>query len=222
MTFPGFARAASGRGRIIAVGLVVALAAGCSKESPAAQPPPAEQRTQPAAGTSGVVTGKVVNASPGSRAIVVLESTAGEFPVPTEPMVMDQQGLTFTPGLLLVRQGQPVMFRNSEDVLHNVRVGETGTAQPVFNVATIPGNSYTYKFDRPGFYSVGCDVHETMHADIFVTPAPYAMVADESGMFTFSGVRAGSYTLAMYSGGQRVERPVDVRGSRVEVSIGGQ
>jgi plastocyanin len=207
---------------MIVAGLISALAAGCSKASPPPEPRPVE-RTQPPGDAAGTVTGKAVNSSPGSRAIVVLEPrAAGEFPVPADPAVMDQQGLTFIPGLLLVRQGQAVMFRNSEDVLHNVRVGEAGTAQPVFNVATIPGNSYTYKFDRPGFYTVGCDVHETMHADIFVTSAPYAMVADESGAFTFSGVRSGSYTLAMYAGGQRVERPVDVSGGRVEVTIAGQ
>jgi plastocyanin len=200
--------------------LLLAMLAGCSKDAPP-QPPP--ERAQPVSTTSAVVVGKVSSVSEGSRAILVLEPrTPKEFPLPAEPKVMDQQGLTFIPGLLVVRQGQAVLFRNSEDVLHNVRVGETGTAQPVFNVATVPGNSYTYTFDRAGFYSVSCDVHETMHADIFVTSAPYAVVADESGSFTFPDVVPGPYTLALYSGGRRIERPIDVSGPRTEVMVSGE
>jgi plastocyanin len=34
----------------------------------------------------------------------------------------DQQGQMFMPDTLLVRTGQPVHFRSSEDVLHNVRM----------------------------------------------------------------------------------------------------
>ena len=112
------------------------------------------------------------------------------------------------------------MFRNSEDVLHNVRVGENGAAQPAFNVATIPGYSYTYTFDRPGFYAVSCDVHETMHADILVTATPYAVVANEDGNFTFSDVSPGSYKLTVYLGARRIERLVEVAGSRTELVIG--
>lgn len=167
------------------------------------------------------MVGKGPRASGNFRAIILLEpEVPREFPVPTEPKVMDQTGLTFIPGLLLVRRGQPVMFRNSEDVLHNVRVGETGNAQPVFNVATVPGNSYTYKFDRPGFYSVSCDVHETMHADIFVASTPYAVLADDDGRFTLSDVLPGVYKLTAHVGGRHLERQVQVTSPRTELVIG--
>lgn len=205
--------------RLLAAGLFALMAGRCSK-APPPPPPPQEERVRPPAAGRAMVVGKVSAVPTGSRAIVVLEPRSPqESPVPSEPKVMDQQGLTFIPGLLLVRQGQPVMFRNSEDVLHNVRVGEAGTAQPVFNVATVPGNSYTYKFDHSGFYTVGCDVHETMHADIFVTQSPYAVVADEDGTFTVPDVSPGSYTLALYAGGRRVERSVDVASPRTELTV---
>ena len=167
-----------------------------------------------------MVVGRGPRAAGGFPAIIVLESkTPGESPVPTAPKVMDQQGLTFVPALLLVRQGQPVMFRNSEDVLHNVHVDETGAAQPVFNVATVPGNSYTYMFKQPGFYTVGCDVHPGMHADILVTSTPYAVVAADDGHFTFADVAPGSYKLTVYLGARRMERLVEVAGPRTELVI---
>ena len=204
---------------IVAVAAIALFGSRCSKD-PTPSTPPAESVQSKASATGATVVGKGPPASGGFSAIIVLEpQTPREFPAPTVPKVMDQLGLTFVPGLILVRQGQPVVFRNSEDVLHNVRVQETGKAQPVFNVATIPGNSYTHTFEQPGFYSVGCDVHETMHADILVTSTPYAVVADEDGRFTLSDVSPGSYKLTVYLGSQRIERLVEVTGSRTELVV---
>ena len=67
---------------------------------------------------------------------------------------MDQSGYQFLPGLLVAQAGQTVQFRNSEDVLHNVRVTEVATDTPVFNVATLAYGAYDHKFERPGFYTV--------------------------------------------------------------------
>ena len=60
---------------------------------------------------------------------------------------MDQAGYEFLPGFLLAQAGQSVQFRNSEDVLHNVRVTEISSQKPVFNVATVAFGKYEHKFD---------------------------------------------------------------------------
>ena len=167
-----------------------------------------------------MVVGKGPTTAAGFPAIIVLEPKAPrDFPVPTEPKVVDQLGYSFVPSLLLVREGQPVRFHNSEDVLHNVRVVETATSSPVFNVATVPGGSYEHTFERAGFYTVSCDVHQDMHADILVTSTPYAVVADADGTFKLSEVSPGSYKLTAYSGARRIERLVEVAGSRTEVVV---
>ncbi len=36
-----------------------------------------------------------------------------------------------------------------------------------------PYGKYEYKFERPGMYIVGCDIHSTMRADILITATPY-------------------------------------------------
>lgn len=132
---------------------------------------------------------------------------------------MDQFGMGFNPDFLLARAGQRVEFRNSEDVLHNIRVTESATRLPVFNVSPPPFTSYVHAFDRPGFYAVSCDIHPSMHADILVTSTPYAVVADEGGNFAFSDVSPGSYNLTVYYGGRRIERVVEVAGSRTELIL---
>ena len=56
----------------------------------------------------------------------------------------------FFPCLVLVRKGQPVEFRNSEDESHNVHVVEAGTASTVLNVAMpILGGSYNHTSNTP-------------------------------------------------------------------------
>jgi plastocyanin len=204
--------------RILSVSALALLACRCSNKATPPVPPP---DAAPAAASAA--TAEVVGTAPrgaGFAAIIMLEPrTPREFPAPTEPAVMDQQGLAFIPSLLLARLGQPVMFRNSEDVLHNVRVGESRTSQPVFNVATIPGNAYTHTFTQPGFYSVSCDVHESMHADILVTSTPYVAAAADDGSFKLSDVAAGSYKLSVLLGQRRIERAVEITGPRTQLTI---
>ena len=97
-------------------------------------------------GTSGTTVS--VTTMPGT--FVWLEPTfAHEFPPAEGAAFMDQQGQMFMPDTLLARTGQPVHFRSSEDVLHNVRVIRSDKT-PIFNVATPPWGTYTHTFGEPG------------------------------------------------------------------------
>ena len=132
---------------------------------------------------------------------------------------MDQVTLTFTPPVLFVRTGQPTEFRNSDDVLHNVRVREEATREGLFNVAIITGGTYTHTFARDGFYDVGCDIHPGMSAMIISSSTPYALMADAEGYFLFEDVQPGAYMVTIYSGTEKIERPIEVSGPRTEVGL---
>jgi plastocyanin len=197
----------------------VALAAACSKrDTPAppaagAAPPPAAATAQ----TSGRITGRV---NAGGTAVVVLEPrTARTFPAPDEKPVMDQAGLTFGPELLLVRTGFPVEFRNSDDTLHNVRVSHEETRASAFNVAIPTGESFTYTFERDGFYRVGCDIHPAMAASVFASASPFTTLAGGDGSFTFDEVPAGGWTVTVYTAGKRLHQDVEVAGGVTSVTI---
>ena len=155
--------------RLAVIGLFAATSA-CSRSDPPAPaaPPAAAQASVAAAGSqSGRVAGTVKGAG-GATAVVVLEpKTARLFLAQSEKPLMDQAGLTFGPELLLVRTGQPVEFRNSDDTLHNVHVTHEETHEPAFNVAIPTGGSYNHTFERDGFYRVGCDIHPAMAASVF-------------------------------------------------------
>ncbi|HET6957188.1 MAG TPA: plastocyanin/azurin family copper-binding protein [Vicinamibacterales bacterium] len=203
--------------------LLIALcgaACACSKSEPAPQavaaaaPPAAESRSSTA---SGSVTGRVT--ANGTAVVVLDPKTPRTFGPPDEKPVMDQAGLTFGPELLLVRTGFPVEFRNSDDTLHNVRVSHEETRASAFNVAIPTGESYTYTFERDGFYRVGCDIHPAMAASVFAASSPFTTVAGADGSFTFSDVPAGDWSLTVYADGKRLQKDIAVGGAVTNVTV---
>lgn len=140
------------------------------------------------------------------------------FPPAEVAAYMDQQGQMFMPDTVLARTGQPVRFRSSEDVLHNVRVIRSDKT-PIFNVATPPFGSYTHVFDEPGFYNVTCDIHATMRATVYVAATPHVGTSDERGHFTFDYVVPGPYKVASFADGKPIEKTVEVAGARIDVSL---
>jgi plastocyanin len=200
------------------------LVAACSTpsettaESTAASSPP-PGAAAPSSATQGVVAGRVPTGGVGMSSIVVLQPKAPVEVPQVLPPVMDQVALTFIPGVLLVRTGHPVEFRNSDDVLHNVRVNEDATKAGTFNVAIPMGEDYRFTFEKEGFYNVGCDIHPAMSATIYVSPSPYATLSDKAGKFEIRDVPAGAYNAVVYAGNQRIERPVEVPPSGTEVDF---
>lgn len=123
---------------------------------------------------------------------------------------MDQVSLTFIPDLLFVRTGQPVEFRNSDDTLHNVHVGNVDTREPSFNVAIPTDEKFAYTFTKDGFYHVGCDIHPAMTAEILSVSTPFVMMAAGDGSFSFADVPPGAYRVRVHAAGVRTERDVEI------------
>ena len=192
--------------------IVVAAAwttAACGSSAPQASPASAPA---PAATTSEV-TGTV------PRNAIVTLLPAQPMPMPEGPAVMDQYAKQFVPNVLYVRVGQPVEFRNSEDMPHNVTVMRRGTGAEVFNVSTEPQQKYVHTFDRVGQFDVTCDIHPGMQATLIATHSPLATIADDGGRFSLTNVNVGSYKLSLTYEGRTVEQPLEVTGARTEVRV---
>lgn len=153
------------------------------------------------------------------NAIVTLLPAGDPLPMPDRPAVMDQLSRQFIPNVLVVRPGQPVEFRNSEDTPHNVSVTRRGSGTEVFNVGTEPRQQHVYTFDRIGQFDVLCDIHEGMSAIVIVAAGPVTTIAEDDGRFTFPNVSFGSYKLSLTFEGQTVERPLEVTGPRTEFKL---
>jgi len=203
--------------------LFLAVAGGCSQESEvlhsSSEPAAPKASEVPGAGPPSVV-GKAPAAKSGIPSIVILEPKGeATFPPQPAPPVMDQISMTFTPATLIVRAGQPAEFRNSDDVLHNVRVRNEATKEPAFNVAIPTGQAYTHTFERPGFYDVGCDIHPGMAAIVIAAGSPYAVMADVEGNFSIPDVAPGAYTATAYAGADKIERAVEVSKGPTQVTF---
>ena len=188
--------------------VAAALNSACGSSTPAAEPAPAAP-----ASTSSEVSGTVPR-----NAIVTLIPAEGA-PMPDGPAIMDQHAKQFVPNTQYVRVGQPVEFRNSEDMPHNVTVLRRGSGAEVFNVSTEPQQKYVHTFDRVGQFDVACDIHPGMQATVIATAGAMATIADDNGRFTLSNVKPGSYTLSLNYEGRTVEQALDVKDARTEVRV---
>ena len=155
------------------------------------------------------------------QAIISLSSQPPlEIPFPDEPMEIDQYGRAFFPSLIAIRAGQEVLFRNSEDELHNVNVTDQN-GNTIFNVGMpILGGTFQYLFDRAGSYAVACNVHQEMAATIVVSDSVFTVLADWDGRFVIHDVPFGRYNLAIRRGNKRGVFPIDVKNTHTEMVFG--
>jgi len=79
-----------------------------------------------------------------------------------------QKDKLFGAATLTVAVGDTIVFRNDDDVVHNVF---TSSPDFKFNLRSqAPGTSAAVAFDTPGAHSVRCAIHPTMKLSVTVTP----------------------------------------------------
>ena len=211
-------------GNLLATLGIAAVCGACAgaPEAPAAGPGGTDATAPAEPGEGQTVSGQVPVSTDGSLSVVFLEPRSPiDAPAATEPVTMDQLGMEFLPPVLLAGIGQPVRFRNSEDVMHNVRVYNIETRDTAFNISTPLGGAYEHRFDVAGTYRVACDIHPAMGASVVITGAPYAAVAGRDGRFTLDGVVPGPYTAVVQAGAVRSEHAVDVPPAPTELDLTG-
>lgn len=193
--------------RLACVAIALAIGPACNST---VSPAPAH--------ADAATTSDVTGFAP-THAIVTLLPASGPPPMPDQPAVMDQLSRQFIPSVLVVRPGQPVEFRNSEDTPHNVSVTRRGSGTEVFNVGTEPRGRHVYTFDRIGQFDVLCDIHEGMSAIVIVAAGPVTTIAADDGRFTFPNVSFGSYKLSFTFEGQTIERGLEVSGPHTDFKL---
>lgn len=120
---------------------------------------------------------------------------AKDWPAPSEPVVMDQNGCQYSPHVMGVQVGQTFRVKNSDGLLHNVHAlpkinSSFNKAMP----ATVTEADYT--FDKPEFmFKIKCDVHPWMGAWVSVMEHPFFAVTGDDGSYTLEGLPDGTYTI---------------------------
>lgn len=111
------------------------------------------------------------------------------------PVVIDQHTCLYQPRVQGAVAGQPVLVKNSDGTLHNVRGISNG--KPLFNVVQPPNGKPVERAvpEDVEVLRLRCDIHPWMAAAVVVSPHPYFATSDVNGAFTLLGVPAGTYTL---------------------------
>ena len=128
--------------------------------------------------------------------VYVTDSLTGHvFPIPTEPVILDQDKCRHAPRVVGVRVGQPLAIHNSDPLLHNVRA--EGKVNQPFNMSTpVEGMSFTRTFaTREVMVDIRCDVHAWMRAFVGVLEHPYFGTTGQDGRVTLANLPPGTYTI---------------------------
>ncbi|MGE0362302.1 MAG: carboxypeptidase regulatory-like domain-containing protein [Vicinamibacterales bacterium] len=135
----------------------------------------------------------------GGLANVFVHVTGGldgrSHPIPSEPVVLDQQRCWYTPRVVGVRVGQPLLVLNSDPLLHNVRAASV-VNEPFNQGQPVQGTRYSHTFSvAEVMVPMKCDVHAWMNAWIGVVNHPFFAVTGPDGAFALPGLPAGTYTV---------------------------
>jgi plastocyanin len=118
------------------------------------------------------------------------------FPVPPEPVVLDQHNCRYVPHAFAIRAGQQLEIRNSDDATHNVNA-PGGRYNSGFNKA-MPASSkpLLVKFkNAENRFLFKCDMHPWMGAFCYISQHPYYSMTGETGDFAIEGLAPGKYTI---------------------------
>lgn len=127
--------------------------------------------------------------------VFVKDGVSGDFPAPSDPVVLDQNGCQYKPHVVGVQVGQPLQILNSDKTLHNVHGMPKTNAG--FNFA-MPKfvKKKDHQFDSvETMVGVKCDVHPWMSSYIGVVPHPFFAVTGPDGTFEIDGLPPGEYTI---------------------------
>ena len=122
-------------------------------------------------------------------------SLAGEFNLPENPAVIDQNGCIYVPHVLGVMVGQKLDILNSDGTLHNIHA--LPKVNKEFNKAMPRSKKrMTVQFDKSEApFKVKCDVHPWMGAFLGVFDHPYFAVTNDDGSYVISGLEPGDYVI---------------------------
>jgi hypothetical protein len=122
----------------------------------------------------------------------------GRHPFPAQPAVLDQIACHYSPHILAMMTGQPLIIKNSDPFLHNVHA--LPQLNPMFNFGqnnVDPGRAVP-PMNQAEEFRVKCDVHPWMNCRFVVFNHPFFAVTGDDGTYTISGLPPGTYTVTVW------------------------
>jgi plastocyanin len=142
------------------------------------------------------VTVKDNNGALVSDAVVYAKAGGGRTATPKKQTVIDQRDKQFVPYVTAVQVGTSIMFPNSDDIRHHVYSFSPAKKFELPLYHGTPAEPVT--FDKVGFVTLGCNIHDWMVAYVAVLPTPYFDVTGKNGRVLLKDLPAGQYSVEVW------------------------
>ena len=167
-------------------------------------------------GGSLEVTVKDDKGRPVSDAVAYVAATGAASATPRKQAVVDQRDKQFVPYVTPVQVGTAVIFPNSDNIRHHVYSFSPAKKFELPLYSGVPAEPVV--FDKVGFVTLGCNIHDWMIAYVAVLPTPYFQVTRQDGRAVLRDLPAGQYTVqvwhpALKGQPESLAQRVDVGGS---------
>lgn len=160
-----------------------------------------------------VTDGKLVNA-----VVYIKEGLENyQFPIPKEPVLLDQKNCAFVPHVIAVQQHQLIELLNSDSTLHNVNAKPKNSRG--FNIGfPTKGMKRAVAITQPEVsIPVRCDLHPWMKNYMAVFNHPYFKVINTDGAFSFSPLSPGKYVVEVWHETLGIQtREVEIKANQTE------
>jgi plastocyanin len=133
--------------------------------------------------------------APVSDAVVYAKSSATAARA-EKKAVIDQQNKQFIPYVTAVQVGTSVMFPNKDNIRHHVYSLSPAKRFELPLYAGVPAEPVV--FDKEGFVTLGCNIHDWMIAYVAVLATPYFQITGRDGHVAWNDLAPGQYTVAVW------------------------
>jgi plastocyanin len=133
--------------------------------------------------------------APVSDAVVYAQSGAGVTPT-NRPAVIDQRNKQFIPYVTAVQVGTSILFPNKDNIRHHVYSLSPAKRFELPLYAGVPAAPVV--FDKEGFVTLGCNIHDWMIAYVAVMATPYFRVSGPEGHVTLTNLPAAKYLVQVW------------------------
>jgi len=145
---------------------------------------------------SVVVTVKDGKGALVSDAVVYAKSNNPVASLEKKQAVIDQRDKQFVPYVTAIQVGTSLIFPNSDNIRHDVYSLSPAKEFELPLYAGIPAEPVT--FDKEGFVTLGCTIHDWMVAYVAVLPTPYFQVTGKDGRAMLKDLPAGQFSVEVW------------------------
>jgi plastocyanin len=149
-------------------------------------------------------------------AVIYAQPSEGGAPPPraNARAIVDQVNKEFVPRVSVVQAGTQVFFPNSDNIRHSIY---SFSPAKTFTTKLYSGREAApVLFDKTGLVVLGCNIHDTMVAWLFIVDTPWFAKSGADGVGTIHDLPAGDYTITAAAPARQLES------EQVTLRIGGE